>query len=206
MPVDRSRLPALGPEPTFHFPDIRRRVLANGLRVWTAEHRDVPVLNALLLLPAGAADDPADRPGLAAITGDLLDEGSGNLIALEFHEALGRLGASLDTEVGSDATLLGLTTLERFAERGLDLLADLVDAPAPGRTRVRARPRAAPQSADAAARRAVGGRRARVRAAAVRRAPLRAPVDRHRGVARRADGRRCDRGFTIRATIPASPR
>jgi zinc protease len=127
--VDRSRLPALGPEPIFTFPEIRRRVLDNGLRVWTVEHHDVPVLNVLLLLPAGAADDPADRPGLAAITGDLLDEGSGGLSALEFHEALGRLGASLDTEVGSDATLLGVTMLERFADRGLALLADLVTRP-----------------------------------------------------------------------------
>jgi zinc protease len=129
MAVDRSRLPALGPEPTFTFPEIQRRVLANGLRVWTVEHRDVPVLNTLMLLPAGAADDPPDQPGLAAITGDLLDEGCGTYGALEFHEALGRLGASLDTEVGSDATLLGITVLERFAERGMDLLADLVTRP-----------------------------------------------------------------------------
>ena len=127
--VDRSRLPALGPEPTFTFPEIRRRVLANGLRVWTVEHRDVAVTNALLLLPAGAADDPPELPGLAAITGDLLDEGSGALSALEFHEALGRLGASLDTEVGSDATILGVTMLERFTERGLELLADMVMRP-----------------------------------------------------------------------------
>ncbi len=129
MPVDRSKLPALGPEPAFTFPQIARRVLANGLRVWTAEHRDVPVVSALLLLPVGAADDPGDRPGLAAITGDLLDEGCGDLSALEFHEALGRMGASLDTEVGSDATLLGLTMLGRFAERGLTLLSDLVIRP-----------------------------------------------------------------------------
>jgi predicted Zn-dependent peptidase len=129
MQVDRSKLPALGPEPTFTFPEIRRRVLGNGLRVWTVEHRDVPILNVMLLLPAGAADDPADLPGLAAITGDLLDEGSGTLGALEFHEALGRLGASLDTEVGSDATLLGITMLERFAERGMELLANLVTRP-----------------------------------------------------------------------------
>jgi len=129
MPVDRSRLPALGPEPAFNFPQIVRRRLPNGLRVWTAEHRDVPVISALLLLPTGAADDPANRPGLAAITGDLLDEGCGDLSALDFHEALGRMGTSLDTEVGSDATLLGLTMLERFADRGLALLSDLAIRP-----------------------------------------------------------------------------
>ena len=129
MPIDRSRLPALGAEPPFTFPQIARRTLPNGMRVWTVEHRGLPVISALLQLPTGAADDPADRPGLAAITGDLLDEGCGDLGALELHEALGRMGTSLDTEVGSDATLLGLTMLERFAERGLALLSDLAIRP-----------------------------------------------------------------------------
>jgi zinc protease len=119
----------LGPEPAFTFPEIRRRVLGNGLRVWTVEHSGVPVVNMLLLLPAGAADDPAPLPGLAAITGDMLDEGCGDMSALELHEALGRIGAALDTEVGSDATVLGITTLERFAPRGMDLLAQIATRP-----------------------------------------------------------------------------
>ena len=80
MAVDRSRLPSLGPDPRFTFPDIRRLTLDNGARAWTIEHRDVPLVNVLVLLPADAALDPPERPGLAAITGDLLDEGSGDSI------------------------------------------------------------------------------------------------------------------------------
>jgi zinc protease len=129
MAVDRSALPALGPEPTFTFPDVVRRVLSNGLNVWTVEHRDVPVVTALVLLPLGAGDDPGDRAGLAAMTGDLLDEGCGDLGAMDVHEVIGRLGAQLDIEVGADATLLGLTTIGRFAERGLELLADMIIRP-----------------------------------------------------------------------------
>ena len=192
MTVDRSRLPALGPEPTFFFPDIRRRVLANGLRVCTVEHRDVPVLNTLLLLPAGAADDPADRPGLAAITGDLLDEGTGS--AERTGVPRGTRPSRRDHRHGGG--------LRRHAARHHDAGAVCGarpgsarrsgDAPPPGRTRVRARPRAAPQSAEAAARCAVSRRRARVRAAPLRRASLWAPVDRHRGLTRRAHRRRCD--------------
>ena len=55
MAVDRSRLPSLGPEPPFRFPDIRRRQLANGLRVWTVEHHAVPLVSFLALLPVGAS-------------------------------------------------------------------------------------------------------------------------------------------------------
>src|SRR4051812_14918095 len=129
MPGDRSRLPSLGPERPFNFPEIRRTVLANGLRVWTVEHRQVPLVALLVLVPVGASSDPADRPGLAAITGDMLDEGAGDRSALDVHEALGRIGAQLDLEVGHDATVLAVTTLERYVDRGLELIRDMLVRP-----------------------------------------------------------------------------
>lgn len=129
MAVDRTRLPPLGPDPSFTFPAIRKGTLGNGLRLWTVEHHDVPLVACLLLLPTGAAADPPGRPGLAAMTGDMLDEGCGDRSALEIHDALGRLGAQFDIEVGSDATVLSLTTLARFAGQGLELVADMIGRP-----------------------------------------------------------------------------
>jgi zinc protease len=127
--ADRSALPQLGELPPYQFPEIRRGSLASGLRVWTIEHRAVPLISVLVLIRRGSAADPAGREGLAAMVGDLLDEGCGDLDALAFHEALGRIGAQLDTEVGSDATLLGLTVLSRFADRGAALLAEMTRRP-----------------------------------------------------------------------------
>jgi len=127
--ADRSRLPPVGDDPAFTFPEIRRRTLASGLRVWTVEHHAVPLVSFLVLLPVGAAADPPERPGLAAITSDMLDEGCGGMTALDLHEALGRIGANLDTDIGADATLLTLSTLSRFADRGVALLADIVIRP-----------------------------------------------------------------------------
>ena len=129
MAIDRSKLPPLGDLPRFLFPPIERRTLASGLRLWTVEHRAVPLTSLLVLVSRGAAADPAGQEGLAAMVGDLLDEGCGDLDALALHEALGRIGAHLETEVGSDATLLGLTVLSRFAERGVALLAAMIREP-----------------------------------------------------------------------------
>ena len=126
---DRSRLPVLGPELSFTFPAIHRATLTNGLRVWTVEHRQVPLIAILALMPVGASSDPLERPGLAAITGDMLDEGCGDRSALEVHEALGRIGAQLDLDVGYDATVLGVTTLERYLDRGLELMRDMLVRP-----------------------------------------------------------------------------
>ena len=129
MAVDRSRLPAPGPPLSFNFPEMRRATLGNGLRICTIEHHEVPLITCFVLMPIGSSQDPQHQPGLAAITGDLLDEGSGDLDALAVHEALGRIGAHLDTEIGADATLLELTTLEQYAPRALELLASMVRNP-----------------------------------------------------------------------------
>jgi predicted Zn-dependent peptidase len=127
--VDRSTLPELGPERAFAFPAIHRTTLANGVRVWSVQHRQVPLIAVLTLVPVGASSDPSNRPGLAAITGDMLDEGCGDRSALEVHEALGRIGAQLDLDVGYDATVIGLTTLERYLDRGLELVRDMLVRP-----------------------------------------------------------------------------
>jgi zinc protease len=129
MAVDRSRLPALGPDPTLHFPRIEKSRLATDFNVWTIEHRDVPLVVCILVLPAGAAVDPEDRPGLAAITGDLLDEGCGQRSGIDVHDALARMGAQFETDVGPDATVMSLSVLARNMRRGLDLFAEMVRAP-----------------------------------------------------------------------------
>ncbi len=129
MMVDRSTLPPLGPDPTLRFPTIQKGSLTNGLNVWTIEHRDVPIVVFVLLLPVGAAADPEDRPGLAAIVGDMLDEGCGNRSALELHDVLARLGAQLETEVGSDASVVTLSVLSRNMPRGLAVLSEMLREP-----------------------------------------------------------------------------
>ena len=127
--VDRSRLPPLRPVPRFAFPAIDKSVLANGLRVWSVRHEGVPLIGFLLIVRRGAADDPPRQDGLAALTADMLDEGTGSWSAIEVHQELARIGAQFDTDIGADATLVGLTALSRFAGRSLELLASVVARP-----------------------------------------------------------------------------
>ena len=129
MAVDRSRLPAVGPDPAFAFPAIVRHTLPNGLQVRTVEHRSVPVITFVLQVEGGTGADPRGLEGLAAITADMLDEGTGNLSAIDVSERLARIGGDYDVDVGADAIVLSLTTLVRFAERGASLLAGMTTAP-----------------------------------------------------------------------------
>jgi zinc protease len=127
--IDRSTLPVPGATPPFRFPAIHRRALSNGLDVRVVSHRHVPVVSVALLVPGGTAADPEDRPGLAAFTADLLDEGSGGRSALEVSDLLARYGADFDVDVGPDAVVVVLTTLTRFLPPALELLAEMISTP-----------------------------------------------------------------------------
>src|SRR6185503_9065169 len=127
--VDRSRLPALGPDPAFRFPEIVHHTLRNGLKVRTVEHPGVPVLTFVMQIDGGLGADPTGREGLAAITADMLDEGTGSLSAIDVSDALARIGGEYDVEVGADATIFTLTTLTQFAGRGAKLLSEMLSAP-----------------------------------------------------------------------------
>ncbi len=130
MPVDRSRLPDVGPDPAFRFPSIVRHRFANGLEARTVEHHSVPIVTFVLQVNDGSGADPRHQQGLAAITADMLDEGTGELSAIDVSEALARIGGELDIDVAPDATVFTLTTLTRFSDRGATLMADILTRPA----------------------------------------------------------------------------
>ena len=129
MAVDRSRLPAPGPDPQFRFPRIARHTLRNGLKLRTVEHPGVPVVTVAMQINGGLGADPPAREGLASMTADMVDEGTGSLSAIDVSDALARIGAEYDVEVGADVTMFTLTTLARFAVRGAALLSDMLTAP-----------------------------------------------------------------------------
>ena len=128
--MDRSKLPEPGPARPFTFPSIEKSTLPNGLGLWTVAHAQVPVVSLMMLVRCGAAADPPGMDGLAATTADMLDEGSGDRSAIEVHEALARIGAQFDTDIGSDAIVVSTTVLSKFTDRALSLLSDVVVRPA----------------------------------------------------------------------------
>lgn len=127
--VDRSTLPVPGPDRPFHFPRIVKRTLANGLELRAVRHTSVPVASMVLLVPGGSALDPGDSFGLVSMTAGLLDEGSRGQSALEIADRLARIGGEFDLDAGLDSVVVGLTTLDRFFESGLQLIREIVTEP-----------------------------------------------------------------------------
>lgn len=113
----------------FRFPRFERRRLANGLEVFLAPRSSVPTVELALLLPAGAERNPLDRPGLAALTASLVDEGtvrrSGPRIAADVE----RLGGALSTHADWTSADLAVDLLAKDVDVGIELLAEIARQP-----------------------------------------------------------------------------
>jgi zinc protease len=128
--LDRSRPPELAPLPPLKLPKVHRQKLPTGWEIVVLEMHETPVVDVTLLLRAGSVRDPADRPGIATFTANMLDEGAGQRNALEIAEEADYLGASLTAGAGWEAAQVSLHVPKRRLAPALDLMADVVLRPA----------------------------------------------------------------------------
>ncbi len=121
--------PTPGPARDVHLPARRETTLANGLAVQFVEYHTLPVLHLRLVVGAGSASDPANLPGVASLTGDMLREGTTTRSSAQIAEAIEFVGGSLEVTTTADYTVLSVSVLRDHAEVALGLLADVVAHP-----------------------------------------------------------------------------
>jgi zinc protease len=127
---DRSRPPAPGRESAVPMPDFDRFPTSRGVPVFIAPRPGVPLLEIELLLDAGGEHNPALRPGLAAMTASMVDEGTARRTGPQLSSELERRGGTLSCHADWNAARLRLQVLASDLEYGLDLLAELLYEPA----------------------------------------------------------------------------
>jgi zinc protease len=111
------------------FPAIRHAVLDDGMELRVVTRKNFPIVELRLVVFSGAAADGV-RPGLSALTGELLKEGgAGPYNAEQLAERAESLGAHIDVSTGRDATSIGLGVTSADIEGALGLLADVALKP-----------------------------------------------------------------------------
>ena len=120
-------LPPVGQLAVLDFPTIIHTRLANGIPLdFVQRSGGVPLTQIALSFDAGsAADSPAER-GLAAMTMDLLDEGTSKLSSQQVAETEERLGADVSTSNGADRSYVMVNALSPNLAPSLDLMSDVV--------------------------------------------------------------------------------
>ena len=128
--VDRKVLPSLAAAPEVTFPAVQRATLPNGLKVILLERHSTPIVNIALAADAGYASDPAAKAGLAALSLDVIDEGTTTRNTFKIVDELDSLGARISAFNTLDLSVLQLQALPMNLGKSLDLFADVALNPA----------------------------------------------------------------------------
>lgn len=112
------------------FPPYAVKTLANGLQVIAVSHHEQPAVSLRLLVRAGAAQDPADKPGVAALAATLLDQGTTTRSAEQIANAIDSIGGALGTGAGADLSFINAIVMKDSLNFALDLVSDIAQHPA----------------------------------------------------------------------------
>jgi zinc protease len=112
----------LAPRPSFAATKIQHLVSPGGIEAWFVQDATVPLIAMEYAFIGGATQDPADKPGVGSLVGDLLDEGSGDLDSKTFHERLDRRAIELSFASTRDYFRGSLRMLKDTKDEAFDLL------------------------------------------------------------------------------------
>jgi len=126
------------PDPTrMHFPpvevtepDLIERTLPNGLRLELLPDRGLPLIQIYALVRTGSIYEPADKVGLAELTGSLMREGgAGDRTPEALDDALADAAIGMESGIGSESGAAYLDTLTRNFPLALAAFADMLRRP-----------------------------------------------------------------------------
>jgi zinc protease len=111
--------------------EVERRVLPNGLVLYLASDRSLPLIKAYALFRAGSLYESPSRPGVAQFTASQLRSGGTETMGFDaLNEELEVLGVSIESAASPETISLTVNALAREADRALQLFAEMLRRPA----------------------------------------------------------------------------
>jgi zinc protease len=111
-------------------PSVEKRMGEAGLDLRVVRLPRLPVVTAAFVLPAGEVGLAGERAGLAVLTANALEGGTKRRSGTALAEALEAVGADVSVDATWDATLASVSCLADRLPEALDLLAEMILAPA----------------------------------------------------------------------------
>lgn len=125
--VDQLHFPPL---PAFDIPQPQRVELPNGMVLLLLEDHELPLVDAHALIHTGSRLEPADKLGLAELTGDVLRTGgTTSMTGDELDDFLEDKAASIETSIGTNAGVASMSCLTKDLATILPVFADVLRHP-----------------------------------------------------------------------------
>jgi zinc protease len=121
---DRGKQPTAGANPMVKVPTIWQDKFDNGLQLIGTKNAELPTATILLTIKGGHRLEQANpgKAGIAALTAQMLNEGSEKYTSEEFAAALDRLGSAIQVFSGDDNTAVYVQTLTKNMPATMALL------------------------------------------------------------------------------------
>jgi zinc protease len=120
--------PPAAPRP-FTLPATQEITLPNGMKITLVPYGTLPLVTVSVILRTGAIDEGPDQIRLAALMGDMMQQGTTTRSAAAVNDAVAGMGGDIDITVGSDEMSVGGAVLGDSAAALVRLLADVVRHP-----------------------------------------------------------------------------
>ncbi len=115
----------------FTPPDADRVVLKNGMVVYLLEDHELPLVSMTATIRTGSWLDPAEKIGLASLTGSIMRSGGGGGLSAErVDEDLEQFAGAVGISIGRQSGSASLDVLSKDIKRGLQIFAGLIRTPA----------------------------------------------------------------------------
>ena len=115
----------------FTPPEPDRVVLENGMIVYFLEDHELPLISMTATMRTGSWLDPAERIGLASLTGSVMRTGGGGGLSAErVDEELEQFAGDVGISIGRQSGSASLDVLSKDLKRGLQIFAGLIRTPA----------------------------------------------------------------------------
>jgi zinc protease len=121
------KFPPLRP---IQIPKVAAFTLPNGMKLYLLEDHELPVINGVARLRTGNLFDPADKAGLATMTGMVIRTGGTRTKTGEqLDEQLENIAASVESDIGETTGSVSFSALKENTDEVLGVFKDVLTAP-----------------------------------------------------------------------------
>jgi zinc protease len=115
----------------IQLPKIEESILPNGMKLYLLENHELPTIRGTALIRTGNLFDPADKVGLATLTGALIRTGgTSNRTADQIDEELENIAATVESQIGESNGSVTFNTLKERTDEVLATFHDVLTSPA----------------------------------------------------------------------------
>lgn len=112
------------------IPEIATFTLANGMKVYLLENHELPLIGGFALVRTGNLFEPADKVGLAQITGEVLRTGGTRArTGDQLDEQLENIAASVESSIGETSGTVSFSALKENVDEVLAVFKDVLMEP-----------------------------------------------------------------------------